>query len=79
MALTSVIIWHYRKDILYVVFYYHHHPSPQPTLRVLSTIFSLIFKLDAMDTKEETERNFLLLGVAYAANIGGTGGITGRK
>jgi len=27
--------------------------------------------------KEETERNFLLLAVAYAANIGGTGVITG--
>jgi len=29
------------------------------------------------NTEEETERNFLLLAVAYAANIGGTGVITG--
>jgi len=32
---------------------------------------------EALDTKEETERNFLLMGIAYAANIGGTGVITG--
>ena len=30
-----------------------------------------------INQKEETERNFLLLAVAYAANIGGTGVITG--
>jgi len=29
------------------------------------------------DLKEETQRNFLLLGIAIAANIGGTGVITG--
>ena len=34
---------------------------------------------EALDTKEETERNFLLMGIAYAANIGGTGVITGRQ
>ena len=28
-------------------------------------------------TAEEVERNFLLLSVAYAANIGGTGVVTG--
>jgi hypothetical protein len=33
--------------------------------------------IDVAETsQEETERNFLLLSVAYAANIGGTGVIT---
>ena len=39
-------------------------------------VFSYI--LEALDSKEETERNFLLMGIAYAANIGGTGVITGN-
>jgi hypothetical protein len=32
---------------------------------------------EALNSKEETERNFLLMGIAYAANIGGTGVVTG--
>ena len=31
----------------------------------------------SFSTKEEVERNFLLLSVAYASNIGGTGVVTG--
>ena len=32
---------------------------------------------DVLNSKEETERNFLLMAIAYAANIGGTGVVTG--
>jgi di/tricarboxylate transporter len=40
-------------------------------------IITVTVDKDVFDTKEEAERNFLLLGIAYAANIGGTGVITG--
>lgn len=34
-------------------------------------------QLNSLNSKEELERNFLLMSVAYAANIGGTGVVTG--
>ncbi len=34
---------------------------------------------EALNSKEETERNFLLMSIAYAANIGGTGVVTGTS
>jgi len=40
-------------------------------------IITVTVDKDALDTKEEAERNFLLMSIAYAANIGGTGVITG--
>ena len=33
----------------------------------------------SFSNKEEVERNFLLLSIAYASNIGGTGVVTGRN
>ncbi len=34
---------------------------------------------EALNSKEETERNFLLMSIAYSANIGGTGVVTGSN
>eukprot|EP00092_Neocalanus_flemingeri_P012001 GFUD01012938.1.p1 GENE.GFUD01012938.1~~GFUD01012938.1.p1 ORF type:complete len:728 (-),score=120.32 GFUD01012938.1:128-2311(-) len=46
--------------------------------RKLQKCISIEVEVDPdANIKEETERNFLLLAVAYAANIGGTGVITG--
>ncbi|XP_023326559.1 solute carrier family 13 member 2 [Eurytemora carolleeae] len=42
-----------------------------------SHVIQVTVNEEALDSKEETERNFLLMGIAYAANIGGTGVITG--
>ena len=44
---------------------------------VILVYITIFLSLDALNTKEEAERNFLLMGIAYAANIGGTGVITG--
>ena len=47
-------------------------------MRKIQRCLSIEVELDPNENqKEETERNFLLLAVAYAANIGGTGVITG--
>jgi len=46
--------------------------------RKIERCLSIEVEIDPKENeKEETERNFLLLAVAYAANIGGTGVITG--